>query len=1234
MKTRLSLRRRASALVIVLGCLVLLSILVVAFFASVSTERKSAQSYANSSSVKLLAESTVNVVMGQIKEATKGTDSTGNTLAWASQPGMIRTYNSQGLAEGYYKLYSWSGMIGSGAFSPFAAGETPPADWMNRPAQYTDLNSPVSGVYPIVNPSAAGVVQGFSISGSAPVSANDAAPMPVQWLYVLKDGTMATGTGSGTTVTVPGASAANPIVSRIAFWTDDDTAKININTAAGDVWAEGANPPSAGNPGSFWDMPRINSAFEKTCLAKNQPAQNEFQRYPGHPATTYLSAVFANLTPANIAQIAARVASGGSQSGTAVAAASITPDSDRLYASVDELLYTASRAANPVVTPSALEQAKFFLSAHSRAPEVNLYNKPRIVTWPVSSGTTAADRSAYDRLIANCGTLNGNTYFFQRKDSTSPTNDLPAAPASSGLGRNRSLITYLRDLTSQPIPGFSTSASQTFLQKYPLDRDQILTEIFDYIRALNAQDTSGAITSFTPSAAGTGTVGKGQIVPIVDDTHADSNSATLRGFGRFPTVRSASLLFIGVGQTSGTNKSVPPSTTQAPALAIADGMTRVQAVFLLNLFDPSQGYGASSPNFQVRVSGLNGFTWTNAGGTVAPMGFAAAGTARVNLNQNTGIYGGYKGASSFIGVTPAFVSSYVDLPTTSGTNATAFAFGGGTATVEILNSAAAGGGVLQTLKIPFPGGTFPVPELAPLLKDVSGVTNILNIDFRDTRAGAFTAPPAVVARFSGAANPGGNTSASASGKMFICGKDVVRSVEAITDLRTIAAMAEVPASCFGVEARYFSPAERQVHSIAEAANGAALYPAIGAKPASLAPSANYGAPATSAADFTYSAPSGDPLQPVAAPSGSVQGYHAPMAFGVDGSGNGMPVNGVYAGTNKTGSAQAGFAPGDWDTGFSIVPDGAFINKADEGTIIGLSDGTQTPYFTALNNYKNAGSTFFSPSRQMPSAVMFGSLPTGVFTGRPWQTLLFRPDPDGQKHHTGAQSPPDYLLLDLFNMPIVEPYAISDPFSTAGKININTQIVPFTYLTRDTAVRAVLRPEQILALSASDAATYKLQGATIGNKRNFLDLDETMKGLQERFATGEIFRSASEICSIWLVPRGQTYAGMPAYWTANELTGDNVRERPYANIYPRLTTKSNTYTVHYRVQALKKLLTTPPDQWVENKDAVVGEYRGSSTLERYLDTGDKTIPDYATASNPDPIDRFYKFRVLETKQFTP
>ncbi len=1282
--------RASSALVIVLACLVLISVLIVALMGSLSTERKSAQFYANSSSVKLLADSAVSIVMGQIQDATKGTDASGNTLAWASQPGMIRTFDSSGATVGYYKLYSWANMDGTGSFTPTASTETPPANWQQTPALYTDLNDPVSGVYPIVDPSATNLVQGFGIT-NAPTSTTDLAPMPVQWLYVLQDGTLATATGTGNTATVAAATPGNPIVARVAFWTDDDTCKVNINTAAGDVWTQASSPPTpgaAGNPGSFWDIPRTaNLSFEKTYMAKFQPAKDEYQRYPGHPATTYLSAVFPGLTAANIDQIAPRINSGGSVSGTQIAANAITPDSDRLYSSVDELLFTTNlassvRTQNSPLTETQVEQAEFFLTAHSRAPEVNLYNQPRVVIWPVSSQTntsSATYRTPYDNLIAYCGTLNHGTngaatstpyeYYFQRgpfgansSGADSPTADLPTvastpATTSSDLHRNRQLITYLRNLTSMPVPGFGPSSS-SFVTKYPLDRDEILTEIFDYIRALNGQDTS--IAGLIPYAAPTGSValgntsgsgnaGQGQILPITDTSHSDSNTATLRGFGRFATVREGVLVFCGVGQATATGTSTMPSgAPNANVNPIAPGITRVQAFFTLNLFDPNQGYALATPNFEVSVAGLNNFTWTT--NSVIPaigMGFPSTSTMKVNRNYNTGIYGGYKGASSLIGPSSYnLFSTTLDMPT-SGT----FVFNGGDVTIQIYD--ATGNTLLQTLTMNFPASAngFPVPGLAPRLTD-SSTSPTMTVDYRllTKYTGSFGSLPSIVGRFTGA---NVNTAYSTSAKKWICGADTVRSVEANTDPRIIAALTNVPKTFFSeIEPQYQDPTVTQEHSVADAENGTTAYASVGAWFGKFVPNANYGTPSGTGAaailapvsDFLYSAPTsvasgGDGLQSNAAPNPNTAAYFAPIAFGMNG-GQCVAANGVYAGVNATPALGSTLAnpPGDWDTGMSTVNDGAFVNKADEGNMAGLTNASVTvPYYDNLANVQAAGGTFFSPNRQIASAVNFGSLPTGVETNAPWQTLLFHPDPGGTPQHIGAKSPQDYLLLDLFNMPVVEPYAISDPFSTAGKVNMNFQIVPFTYLSRNTALRAVLKPEQIMALSASDAATYKGSNSAFGVRRTFLDLDQTLSGFLARFNSGDIFRSASEVCGLYLVPQGQTYSGMPAFWTSNPLTGDNVRERPYGDIYPRLTTKSNTFTVHYRVQTLKKVSTTVT-QWVEDADLVTAEYRGSSTLERYLDSSNPNIPDYALQTQPlaagSAIDNFYKMRVIETKQFTP
>jgi hypothetical protein len=163
----------------------------------------------------------------------------------------------------------------------------------------------------------------------------------------------------------------------------------------------------------------------------------------------------------------------------------------------------------------------------------------------------------------------------------------------------------------------------------------------------------------------------------------------------------------------------------------------------------------------------------------------------------------------------------------------------------------------------------------------------------------------------------------------------------------------------------------------------------------------------------------------------------------------------------------------------------------------------------------------------------------------------------------------------------------------------------------------------------------------------VNVEETLKGFSARFAANELFRSASEICTLPIVPSGATYAQVTDpdvtanYWTTSangkghRLTGDNSRERPYATIYPRLTTKSNAFTVHVRVQVLKKSARTSATVWDETKDSIASEYRGSQTVERYVDPNDPNIPDFAAPSHAaDSLSPFYHMRVLSTRRFTP
>jgi uncharacterized protein (TIGR02600 family) len=427
--------------------------------------------------------------------------------------------------------------------------------------------------------------------------------------------------------------------------------------------------------------------------------------------------------------------------------------------------------------------------------------------------------------------------------------------------------------------------------------------------------------------------------------------------------------------------------------------------------------------------------------------------------------------------------------------------------------------------------------------------------------------------------------------------------------------------------------------------------------------------------------------------------------------------------------------GDWDNGVAGELDGPFINKPDEGNAMGVAYDDYEPkpwvtnsrkrafipYFTEPWKQESAGPGLWSPNRIMPGPGMFGSLPTGVFaknggSPQPWQTLLFRriggstaqsaagQSPRTLAVHPGWQHPRDHYILDFFWMPVVEPYSISEPLATAGKINMNYAIQPFDYIKRKSSLLGVFASEELLTIPNRLATTPGTNGYKDGegwgsgyervtdtggslrtvSLRTWIGLDETLRQFDQVFGAPngkgrpQIFRTASQICEQWLVP-GQPVLGAPygptrgmkledvsQWYNADKndvagqrsfgLVGDNARERPYTNLVARLTTKSNTYNVHYRAQVIRQSPLSPVNPGMRRTDAefaifdssvdkMVGEYRGSSIVERYIDPNDTRIPDYAARSGGsldlsrppsdlETLDKFYRFRVVSEKRFAP
>ena len=391
----------ASTLVIVLGMLALLLALMLSFFLSVTSEVSSSQGYASAITARRFAESAVEMIRSQIRlgsaTGTAGT-TVGAPFTWTSQPGLIRMFDSTGAPADVLKLYSASKMHVA-ATDYQETDDDPPTDWTASPAVYIDLNRPAYDAdgylnYPIVDPRAAtdnaatgakavaGFTLGTTVPGYDPTQpaspTNNPAPMPVRWLYILQDGEIATpdsadaSTGDVTfTPTGPQPTASNPIVGRTAIWTDDETCKLNVNTAG---YGYNTNLNDSNPYWTYWDTPMRLTHDEDQFLSRDQPWKGEYQRYPGHPATTGLRLALPELARADLFTLTPRLVDGGSVGGTMDSSRSGTgfvAKQDRLYASVDELFYNPARTpiqlgtSVPADSRHNLEAKRFFLTANS-----------------------------------------------------------------------------------------------------------------------------------------------------------------------------------------------------------------------------------------------------------------------------------------------------------------------------------------------------------------------------------------------------------------------------------------------------------------------------------------------------------------------------------------------------------------------------------------------------------------------------------------------------------------------------------------------------------------------------------------------------------------------------------------------------------------------------------------------------------------------------------------------------
>ncbi len=1369
---------RGMALVTVLAITLLMAVLILSFFSMSLTERRSAESFSAGLEADHLAQSGINLAIGILREGMGETATTeaGEVipLPYTTQPGALRVHQPDGSLRALYKLYSSDRQI---AHDVSEALRDVPEDWSGHPLDYVDMNEPAVTTdplkptslsaatlrFPIVDPRQYGrtsqdSVEGFSypahernVAGLVGPSASESRqrlPMPVRWLYLLADGTFGVLGKNGTFHAVRGTgkpSRANPVRGRLAFWTDDESTKINVNTAS---------------EGVFWDTPRATTK-EEMALGLYQPAAGEYHRFPGHPAGVCLSSV---LFPGRRFQ-AAESTAGARLDGTVLemmpvevaerlwqlspvlngqlemtsrggwqvvpgldvsepmpALADLTPrlttPSDLLWTPLEvasaesPTALIGERAIDPLFAahPDAarrLERGAFFLTSTSHAPETTLFGTPRVSIWPLHANIIPGQGestpiynkrgSMHDYMTSLSTTLNGRRYYWSRAEPANGSSNFQ----KGGVGDNKRLFNYTRALTSRPVPGFTRlGLASSFADKYGPgerdDRDNILLSIFDYIRQINLND--GELTDaqqFPVVCPEDPKLGFGQVAPLYaggkpnDSKVKQLNRNDLfaaRGQGRIATISEVSFLITcrAEGMEDGTVRGEPSSLFVSEVLKHKPGAKELEMAVIVEGFVPSQGWGEYRPYMALSLGGkptspLEAVTalpnmtlqqrpldllFEDKSQNNQPLGYHTVTTSQ-KMSSQWMSYGGSLG--------PRFSITEIDDREFMGRENTGNEIARGD--YEWLNSAFLFKPVLSLMgkhsSLLFSGamkGTSPLLQLAvydtpsknteadkleisDLMQTIPlSVPSILSLPQPDlpTDGAAFTLEKRL-------------DSARAGGRL-ISSNDIVQSlVPAHGDYRLIAASRTLdrpPGAPDPVyDAQVFVPhplygRARQAHSLTEQLPGA-REAVLGIAPDTPAPGTNEGSsyglgyfpdlpvPAALAPDYPWQPYVKNNQEVRIAPNGARDFFTNESIF--------------YSG-RLDGGARGPAAPhltGDFDNGLASTPDGPYINRADDGEVTGYANHG-TPYFDVSPpkpmDLPPPRPRIWGAQRQLPSPVMLGSLPTGVKARVPWQTLLFRPQRDPEPttwspetDHYGWSWPRDHLLLDLFWMPVQEPAALSHAFATQGKINLNHRLVPFDYIERTTALHAAMKAEKLLAIPDEASRTYKLPAGSEPRHqsfRHFIDPVETLKQWDhEIFDRGDVFLTASQICEHYLVPEGLPgdRESLASFWKKHRLTGDNSRERPYANLYGRFTTRSNVFRVHVIAEALR---LPPPDRnGVINTLGmeVVARQEGSALVERQLDPRDSGLPDYVLALGqnnvlPPSLDNFYTWRVRAFDRF--
>ncbi|TLD70696.1 hypothetical protein FEM03_10305 [Phragmitibacter flavus] len=419
----LSGRCGGAALIMTVILLALITVMVMGFANLVRNETASASSHQGRGRALLFAQMGTDMVTSTLRNLTADP-----SLTWASRPGALIT----ALPEHPTKLVVQTDLH-SGMPSARLLDVTSDVKEIFRPANLNVSTLHDNGSHLITDQSLAG--------GSSPIS------LPLRWVYLRQDGSVDFAEEPDLT------DEDNPVTGRFAYWADDESSKVNINTA----WKRNA-------PGD------------------SNTAENYNSFFPTHPSGVDLASVFAEADSSLDAEAARLKAD--------FLHAYITPNhrytdmagsAGRFFNDLSEMRRLDHLPGSPGGFATALSNSKFQLTHYNHDPDTTFFNEPRFV---LTTQEKYAPRNPDGTLMRDA---NGVPYFL---DILNVANSDPGEASSQNLSRVkldktiRKLITYLQRV-DWPMTSNETASLQS--KYYPgtneLRLTQLALNILEYVRS-------------------------------------------------------------------------------------------------------------------------------------------------------------------------------------------------------------------------------------------------------------------------------------------------------------------------------------------------------------------------------------------------------------------------------------------------------------------------------------------------------------------------------------------------------------------------------------------------------------------------------------------------------------------------------------------------------------------------------------------------------------------------------